>query len=412
MVKLSIIMPVRNQANFIEESVNKIFNQIFKDFELIIVDNNSSDGTSQIIKSLSKKHDFIKVSSEVTTNLSKARNDGIVLAEGEYITFLNEGDSYLNDNVLKEMMDYATKVNAVMLSANLKIKTELTHDDIPKEPLMHFVKHGVIKPEQYGIPWAFNKNIYKRSFILEHNITFSDLICSCDHIFLANVLINLEKIHTINLDMCTYDYSLKNNFLKMNNYTKKHGYIQHFKDLFDIFSNKKYFNTYTSLKKVFIDYLLFEDNLLDKDIQKIMPTIFNNFTEYYKPYEYGYNILNYIINPTHKEDENLTEYTKIKKCLFEESILDDSVIEEDRLIEFINIGRDDEILNDSVKESFNQIKEIDTNITNEKEEKQIATSKIQEEINTLIGSNNDILTSKSWEFTKSLRSLKHGFKKR
>ena len=87
--KVSVIVPTYNRADRLERALNSIVSQTYQDFELIVVDDGSTDKTSQLMKSFPKaQYFYIKKNSGV----SKARNVGLAFAKGELICFLDSDD--------------------------------------------------------------------------------------------------------------------------------------------------------------------------------------------------------------------------------------------------------------------------------------------------------------------------------
>lgn len=91
----SVIIPTYNRANYISNSIQSVINQSFKNWELIIVDDGSTDNTSKIIESF--KDDRIKYIYQANSERSAARNNGIKHAKGDYICFLDSDDEYFPD---------------------------------------------------------------------------------------------------------------------------------------------------------------------------------------------------------------------------------------------------------------------------------------------------------------------------
>lgn len=98
MIKFSIITVVKNNAFEIEKTINSLQNQKFKDFEHIIIDGNSKDGTSEIIKK--KINSKIKYYRGIDSGIYDAINKGIKYSNGDYIGLLHAGDFFSSSNVL------------------------------------------------------------------------------------------------------------------------------------------------------------------------------------------------------------------------------------------------------------------------------------------------------------------------
>src|SRR5699024_2245764 len=87
-IKVSVIVPVYNTELYLERCLNSIINQSFKDLELIIVNDNSTDNSSNIIKSFIEKYKNIKyINNKENKGVSNCRNEAIKISEGEYILF-------------------------------------------------------------------------------------------------------------------------------------------------------------------------------------------------------------------------------------------------------------------------------------------------------------------------------------
>ena len=103
--KLSIITVNLNNVAGLRKTINSIINQTFKDFEYIIVDGGSDDGSVKLIKEYSDKiHHWV---SEPDAGIYHAMNKGIEQANGEYCLFINSGDIFIKTTILNEMLSFA-----------------------------------------------------------------------------------------------------------------------------------------------------------------------------------------------------------------------------------------------------------------------------------------------------------------
>ncbi|MBV1908277.1 MAG: glycosyltransferase family 2 protein [Kangiellaceae bacterium] len=97
MAKVSVIMPVYNMEKYVKASVQSVLNQSYRDFELIVVDDGSSDSSVKIC--LSMKDPRIRILRQKNRGLAGARNTGIRFAKGEYIAFLDSDDLWAKDKL-------------------------------------------------------------------------------------------------------------------------------------------------------------------------------------------------------------------------------------------------------------------------------------------------------------------------
>ncbi len=410
MVKISVVMPVYNAEDYLEMSLKSVSNQEIKDIELICVNDGSTDNSTNIINKFAKDNDFIKVINQENSGTACARNNGIKNAAGEYIAFLDADDIFLDNTALEKMYELAKKTDAEIVGANLKrIKPDGSLEenyDYINAPFTYFDEQKVITPKEYGIPWAFYKNIYKKGFIEKHSIEFPQLSRGQDPIFLSEVLSKVERIPVIDVDLYGYNHSAGGGVnIKVNDYPKKRDYVQHFIQTFEILENNGFTEALDVYKKEFIDYINFRQNINDEDIQKILRES-TELESYFTMDDYGYLIIDLIKNPPQQTD---TEYETIKRCLFEESMLENTFIDIYRLKEYSKISEKSAIDENMLKSSFKQLKDIEEYTFEDKRKINSTVGKLQKQIKHYIKSNDEILTSNSWKVTGALRSLKHKF---
>lgn len=109
--KFSIIIPCYNIEKYISKTLESIFNQTFKDFEIILINDGSKDNTGKILDDYSKKDKRLRVIHKENEGVSEARNIGIRNATGEYIYFLDGDD--LIENTLLERANEVFKNNKI-----------------------------------------------------------------------------------------------------------------------------------------------------------------------------------------------------------------------------------------------------------------------------------------------------------
>lgn len=101
---VSVIMPAYNAEPFIEEAILSVINQTVGDWELLVVDDCSSDGTVQVVKKLTEVDNrVILIINEKNMGCARSRNRGIELAQGQYIAFLDSDDIWLSQKLERQM---------------------------------------------------------------------------------------------------------------------------------------------------------------------------------------------------------------------------------------------------------------------------------------------------------------------
>ena len=99
-MNISVVIPSYNRKEFLKRSIDSAINQTKKPFEIIVVDDGSTDGTESIIK---RHYDFVKFIKQRNKGVSAARNIGIKVSIGEWICFLDSDDEWKKDKLEKQI---------------------------------------------------------------------------------------------------------------------------------------------------------------------------------------------------------------------------------------------------------------------------------------------------------------------
>ena len=102
---ISIITPVYNVEKFIVETIESVLNQSHSNWELILVDDGSTDSSTEICKQYASKDERVKYFHKQNGGQASARNLGIKKAKGEYVTFLDSDDLYCFDKLQSHLSD-------------------------------------------------------------------------------------------------------------------------------------------------------------------------------------------------------------------------------------------------------------------------------------------------------------------
>ena len=118
MMKFSIILPTFNRDNMVKVSIKSVISQSFKDWELIVVDDGSTDNTKEIVEEFVKLDKRIKYIFQENKERSAARNNGIKKAKGDWICFLDSDDIYHTNHLeeFKQLIEKTNKKEALYIS--------------------------------------------------------------------------------------------------------------------------------------------------------------------------------------------------------------------------------------------------------------------------------------------------------
>lgn len=195
---ISIISPCFNGVSFIDRCVTSVLAQTETDWELLIINDGSTDCSDSVIKNWTKKDQRIKNISKNNGGVSSARNVGLDYARGKWITFLDIDDT-LEPNALKLLINLAehNKSDIVYAGYNI-IKNDIVTGETPalREVTMtaNELCLELFRPSDYpyqGYNW--NK-LYKKSIIDNHNIRFAESIkYNEDRLFVFQYLQYVKK---------------------------------------------------------------------------------------------------------------------------------------------------------------------------------------------------------------------------
>ena len=178
--KISVILPLYNAEKYISKTINSILCQSFKDFELIIIDDGSSDGSAEICYKISKKDHRIRIYQQKNGGISKARNKGILEAHGKYIVFCDH-DDLMEKEMLSCLYNKISEKDSDIVYSNYLISM------IDEDGYCYLKKDAKITDGEYDCNNFFvqipelRKNlqsvwngIYKKSIIINSNVRFDE----------------------------------------------------------------------------------------------------------------------------------------------------------------------------------------------------------------------------------------------
>jgi glycosyltransferase involved in cell wall biosynthesis len=122
---ISVILSVCNGAKYLPEAVESILNQSFEDFEFILIDDGSVDGTTELLQSYSKRDSRIRLIIQENVGLTKSLNRGIKIARGEFIARMDGDDIAMPDRLEKQIERFYKEPSLVMLGSDVTLIDEI-----------------------------------------------------------------------------------------------------------------------------------------------------------------------------------------------------------------------------------------------------------------------------------------------
>ncbi|MDO5841812.1 MAG: glycosyltransferase [Methanobrevibacter ruminantium] len=371
MTKVSVILPVYNVGNYLNDSLNLLLNQTLNDIEIICVNDGSTDNSLLILEDFSLKDSRIKIINQENMGAGIARNNGMNIAQGEYIYFIDADDIVTIDileklyyNAINNDSDFVlfkvAKFNEKEINYNSPIYD--LEKIFPGADFNNFIFSALdIKQNVLNVAFAPWTKFYKREFLEKNKLEFPDIYSYNDILFHVKSMLMSSKISFV--PEFLYFYRLDNPD-SITNDPKKH---------YNIFSVIKSVEDFL-IKEDFMEFYKNEFELF-KLIQISRHMVFPVSEKYFYEAKMEFLKLDVSDNPliTKKDLE------KYDVCL---NLSVDQIDKFEDYLELLNLQNKNKNLERSIKrlnKSYTKQKDIQDNI----------------------------LSSNSWKFTKPLRSIRN-----
>lgn len=160
-MKYSIITINYNNRDGLRKTIESVVNQSYKDFEYIVIDGGSTDGSREVIKEYAEQIDYWV--SEPDDGIYNAMNKGIKVAHGDYLNFMNSGDYFYNKNVLNDTLAYLNDDIVSGRSINEDFSARPFH--VSKNPTMiQFYKNTVDHQASFISRKLFKDSLYDENY--------------------------------------------------------------------------------------------------------------------------------------------------------------------------------------------------------------------------------------------------------
>lgn len=201
---ISVIVPIYKVELYLQECIDSIRNQTYRNLEIILVDDGSPDNCPKLCDKFAKEDSRIKVIHKINGGLSDARNSGLLQATGDYVLFIDSDDWWDDKNGVQQLVIQLTETpdadliffrkktflgNQKFLPP--KINTDYVNGQNKINVLSYFIKQGDF------ITSAYTKLI-RRSLLIDNNILFEKGLLSEDFDWSLNLYIHAQKLYAIN----------------------------------------------------------------------------------------------------------------------------------------------------------------------------------------------------------------------
>lgn len=191
-MKLSVITINYNNCDGLRKTIESVVNQTYKDFEYIVIDGGSTDGSVDVIKEYACKIDYWV--SEPDKGIYNAMNKGVNVASGEYVIFMNSGDIFYNSNVIDDV--YAQNINEDIICGDMALSIGGVKV-VPETLTMEFF---------YESSLSHQASFIRRDVQLRFPYDESKKIVSDWRFYIESIILNNASYKKINLIVSLFDF--------------------------------------------------------------------------------------------------------------------------------------------------------------------------------------------------------------
>ena len=246
--KVSIIIPAYNSEKYIKKCLDSILEQTYKNYEIIIVNDGSTDNTSKIIDEYKNEYEFIKVINISNHGQGYARNIALSQASGDYILFL-DSDDFIEDVTLEVTTKKIEeeKSDLVFFDWKYYYESDKTYKYVNTE--IFFGKKFLVGEEildLFKIKHYFTVNkLYSKEFLLSNNIKYGEGYIYEDNPFWVKVVISAKKVSIIQSPLYNVRVN-ESSTTRSNTNTDKHykGFIKAIEEIIKLTRTKPEYDYY------------------------------------------------------------------------------------------------------------------------------------------------------------------------
>lgn len=219
MIKYSFIVPVYNTEKYLKKCLDSLVNQTYKDFEIIVVNDGSTDKSSSIISKYQKKYKNIIVIDKENEGLSMARNRGVQKSSGKYIIFV-DSDDYVSNKLLEEVdkkIDDSDILRFQIATEDEEYTKISEYHEDGFESMCGYDAFKYLSSYHFVEPaWCY---VIRKNYYIENKFSFKKGVYHEDFGLIPYVIYKARKVKSI--DFIGYYYIQRNGSIMNNNDYKK-----------------------------------------------------------------------------------------------------------------------------------------------------------------------------------------------
>lgn len=307
---ISIVIPVFNAAQYLPNMLDSVINQSYKNIEIILVNDGSTDNSSQVCHKYANLHNYITVYDRQNHGASASRNFGATKAKGDFIWFM-DSDDILENNALFYAIELQAKYNADIVIGGMNFCFSESNRVVQKVISKEMVLNEQMFKQQYHMLFSINyisslcNKLIRRSLIFDNNVKLNESLSMYeDFVFCMDILFKCKTV--VCHPKIFYNYQFRNTNSLSHRY-KNHGLqmffilennISRYINYFDTNNDKSIFSLNNLL--IYFAYECIKNEARHRKSYLKVRNILHNETFYktilkYNGYKKKYKIIHYMI---------------------------------------------------------------------------------------------------------------------
>lgn len=192
--KISVIVPVYNVEKYLNRCIDSILAQTFTDFEVLLIDDGSTDQSGKICDEYGKKDNRVRVFHQINRGVGSARNKGLKNTIGDWICFI-DADDFISNKFLEKFYSIISQVkdiDAIICGCNSYVTDEQKKELFSFKKAIYNTENFISTQYHHLACWGY---MFRRNLLIKNHIIFNEELClSEDRAFILECFFNIHKI--------------------------------------------------------------------------------------------------------------------------------------------------------------------------------------------------------------------------
>lgn len=213
MPKVSVIVPIYNMGEYLPACLDSTLGQTLREIEVLCINDGSTDNTMEILRDYAARDARVRVVDRENWGVGKTRNQGIELATGEFVCFMDPDDLYPSEDVLEALYRGAVEHGVLICGgefSQFSAENPTIRQNFGRDHQGYlFDKDGIVEYRDYQYDYGYHRFVYKRQWLVENDIFFPPYARFQDPPFFVKAMVTAGRFYAIDKNVYAYRTSHK-----------------------------------------------------------------------------------------------------------------------------------------------------------------------------------------------------------